>query len=280
MLALILSLAPASAAGARATTVALGAKASPWTDFQEGRVRLLMIEPAMDDQIIRGGIGIRLMPGYKTYWRNPGDSGLPPTFDFAGSRGAQDFNVEFPMPSVFDDGGGGQAWGYKTDVLLPFTARKTGTGPVSIVLKLDFAVCGTTCIPLSADLKLEGGLPAGLEAIEAIGRAESRVPKRLAPADFAAQVRLDSRIPGDNPGFVLEIRHPAAPEDFAVFTESRGYLLVKPPVLLSPGHYRVELKGQLPPGADKSFGPVRLTFGSKKEPREGMLHLDGAGVTQ
>jgi DsbC/DsbD-like thiol-disulfide interchange protein len=265
-LSVLLSLLPAAAAGARA---------SAWVEFREARVRIILIEPAPGESVLRGGIGFRLMPDYKTYWRNPGDSGVPPVFDFAGSKGAGDFAVHFPMPTRFDDGAGGQAWGYKTDIILPFTARRNGNEPIAIALKLDFAVCGTMCIPLVANLRLEVGQPVGLDVIEALARAESRVPKRLPDADFAARVRLEQREAGERPVYTLEIRHEAPPSDFAVFTESRGYLHIKPPVEVSPGLYRVTLKGQPPLGDDKRFGPARLTFGSKKEPYEGVLDLDG-----
>lgn len=257
------------------SALAGGARASAWAEFREARVRLLLIEPAPEDTVIRGGIVIRPMPDYKTYWRNPGDSGVPPMFDFAGSKGASDFEVRFPMPARFDDGAGGQAWGYKTDVILPFSAKKTGNGPLSISLKLDFAVCGTICIPLAANLSLAGGHLVGSDVINAIDRAEARVPRSLSPAEFAARVRVERREAGDSPVFTLEIRHDAELEDFAVFAESRGYLHIKAPVQAAPGRHQVVLKGQRPPGDDKRFGPVRFTFGSNKEPYEGVLDLDG-----
>jgi len=256
-----------------------GARASAWAEFREARVRLLLVEPAPGDTMIRGGIGIRLMPDYKTYWRNPGDSGVPPMFDFAGSKGVGEVEVRFPMPTRFDDGAGGQAWGYKTDIILPFSAKRTGNGPVSLSLKLDFAVCGTMCIPLSANLHLDGGQPVGMEVVEAIARAESRVPKRLSAEEFAARVRVERRDAGERPVYTLHIRHEASVEDFAVFTESRGYLHIKTPVALEAGSFQVVLKGQRPPGDDKSFGPVRFTFGSKKAPYEGVLDLDGTGAS-
>lgn len=256
-----------------------GVRVSPWAEFREARVRLILVEPAPGDSTIRGGIGIRLMPDYKTYWRNPGDSGVPPVFDFSASKGAAEFDVRFPMPTRFDDGAGGQAWGYKSDVILPFVAKRIGQGPVSLALKLDFAVCGTMCIPLAAQLQLEGGQSAGLEVLEAVARAESRVPKRLAPADLAARVQVVKREAGERPIFTLEIRHEASPEDFALFTESRGYLHIKTPIPVASGRYQVVLKGQPPSGSDKGFGPVRLTFGSKKEPYDGLLDLDGNGAS-
>ncbi len=224
-----------------------GARASAWAEFREARVRLLLVEPQPGDTMIRGGIGFRLMPDYKTYWRNPGDSGVPPMFDFAGSKGVSDVEVRFPMPTRFDDGAGGQAWGYKTDIILPFSAKRTGNGPVSLSLKLDFAVCGTMCIPLSASLHLEGGQPVGNEVVEAIARAEARVPKRLSPQDFAARVRIERREQGERPIYTLHIRHDAGAEEFAVFTESRGYLHIKTPVALEAGRFQVVLKGPASP---------------------------------
>lgn len=263
---LLASLAPALAAGARA---------SAWADFREVRVRLLMLESAPGETIIRGGIGIRLQPDYKTYWRNPGDSGVPPVADLSGSEGLSGFELLFPFPSRFDDGAGGHSWGYKRDVILPFTARREGNGPLRLVMKLDFAVCGTMCIPLTAELKLDPGQWQTDDVAASLKRAHERLPKLLPSADLAKSI-IARRVPGaEKPSFELEIRHDGENPDFAVFAEAKGYFHVGDAMQKSPGTYLVKLMGRPSPGAGGKFGPVRLTFGTKNSAYEGVIDLDG-----
>lgn len=259
-------LAPAQAAGARA---------SSWAEFREVRVRLLMLEPAPGDTSIRGGIGIRLEPDFKTYWRNPGDSGVPPMADITGSEGISGFELAFPMPTRFDDGAGGHSWGYKSDIILPFTAKREGNGPIRLVMKLDFAVCGTMCIPLSATLTLAPGQSQPEEVSAALKRAHERLPKLLSPTEMSERVTA-RRVPNaEKPSFELEIRHDADKTEFALFAEARGYFHVADATRKSPGLYLVKLMGRPSPGMGGKFGPVRLTFGTKNNASEGVIDLDG-----
>lgn len=266
-LALLLSgLAPALAGGARA---------SAWAEFREVRVRLLLLDPAPGDTTIRGGIGIRLQPDYKTYWRNPGDSGVPPMVDLAGSEGISGFELAFPFPTRFDDGAGGHSWGYKRDVILPFTARREGSGPIRLVMKLDFAVCGTMCIPLAAQLKLDPGQMQPDEVAASLKRAHERLPKLLSPAEMAGLVTA-RRVPGaEKPSFEIEIRHGGESAEFALFAEAKGYFHVADAMQKEPGTYLVKLMGRPSPGAGGKFGPVRLTFGTKNSAFDGVIDLDG-----
>src|SRR5690349_23436369 len=68
---------------------------------------------------LRAGIEIRLDPGWLTYWRDPGDSGAPPTFDFSGSENVKSVNVLWPAPERIPDGAGGNSIGYRSHVILP-----------------------------------------------------------------------------------------------------------------------------------------------------------------
>src|SRR5271155_4609856 len=70
-------------------------------------------------RLLRAGIEIRLDPGWKTYWRYPGDSGVPPTLDFTGSENVKSVTALWPAPERFSDGAGGHSIGYRGDVVLP-----------------------------------------------------------------------------------------------------------------------------------------------------------------
>ena len=105
---------------------------------------------------MRAGIEIRLDPGWKTYWRYPGDSGVPPTLDFAGSENIKSVTTLWPAPERFADGAGGNSIGYLGDVVLPLRiVPNDATKPSSLHLKLGYAVCGKLCVPAEADLDLD-----------------------------------------------------------------------------------------------------------------------------
>ena len=155
---------------------------SRWDGEPHGSTRLIggaAIKSA-DAKVIRAGIEIRLDPGWKTYWRYPGDSGVPPTLDFAGSQNVKSVTTLWPAPQRFSDGGGGYSIGYHGDVVLPLRVVPNDAGkPSSLRLKLGYAVCGTLCVPAQADLDLTLSGKAGAEE-SALLAAEARVPRRLA----------------------------------------------------------------------------------------------------
>ena len=99
---------------------------------------------------------LTLAPGWKTYWRAPGDSGIPPHFDWSGSRNLAGVGISWPAPSVFREGGV-RTIGYQDTLVLPLTlAAKRPGKPVAVNLSLDIGVCRDICIPaqlsVSADL--------------------------------------------------------------------------------------------------------------------------------
>ena len=84
--------------------------ASPWQRDGHSAVRLLA--GSRSGAVLLGGIAFQLQPGWKTYWRTPGDSGVPPRFDFSKSDNIEAVTVLWPAPTKFDDGAGGHSLGY------------------------------------------------------------------------------------------------------------------------------------------------------------------------
>src|SRR5712671_2953716 len=78
---------------------------SPWQRNAHSAVRLLA--GSRSGAVLLGGIAIQLQPGWHTYWRTPGDSGVPPRFDFSKSDNVEAVAVLYPVPQKFDDGAGG-----------------------------------------------------------------------------------------------------------------------------------------------------------------------------
>ncbi|MFK7836387.1 MAG: protein-disulfide reductase DsbD domain-containing protein [Sulfitobacter sp.] len=90
---------------------------------------------------------IKLAPGWKTYWRTPGDAGIPPQFSWSGSRNLRAASVAWPAPSVFLTAGM-RTIGYTGDVVLPIVLapRKAGA-PITVKANLDIGVCSDICVP-------------------------------------------------------------------------------------------------------------------------------------
>src|SRR5438552_1982164 len=98
-------------------TEALAQDASPWLTDGHSAVRLLA--GSRSGTVLLGGIAFQLQGGWKTYWRTPGDSGVPPRFDFSKSDNIEAVTILWPAPTKFPDGAGGNTLGYQHHVALP-----------------------------------------------------------------------------------------------------------------------------------------------------------------
>src|SRR6185312_6389523 len=101
-----------------AGTMAQAADESPWNEDVRSAIRLIAGSSKAGDAVLRAGIEVKLRPGWKTYWRYPGDSGVPPHFDFSGSENLKNADVLYHAPHLFTDETG-QSLGYKDTVIFP-----------------------------------------------------------------------------------------------------------------------------------------------------------------
>ena len=92
------------------------------------------------------GVRLNLGPGWKTYWKSPGDAGLPTEFDWSGSSNIADAEVNWPAPSRLSILGF-ETIGYTHEVLFPVRIKVRDPGAETrIRLKLAIYACGTICI--------------------------------------------------------------------------------------------------------------------------------------
>src|SRR5262245_22113748 len=159
-------------------TPAMAVDSSRWDNDTRSAVRLVAARTLVQfgAPIMRAGVEVKLQPGWKTYWRYPGDSGVPPVFDFGGSENIRSVTVLWSAPVRCSDGVG-DSIGYKDAVVLPLRVlAKDERKPVMLRLKLDYAVCEQVCVPSKAnvELQLSGGTGVSEELMAA---AEARVPK-------------------------------------------------------------------------------------------------------
>jgi DsbC/DsbD-like thiol-disulfide interchange protein len=148
---------------------------SPWIKDTYSSVRL--IAGSRSGGVLLGGIGFQLEPGWKTYWRTPGDSGVPPRIDFSKSDNVDSVKILWPVPTKFPDGAGGVSFGYKNQVTLPLRIiAKSPDKPVTLRATISYAVCEKLCIPVEAQAELAFVSVASTED-GAISAALDTVPK-------------------------------------------------------------------------------------------------------
>ena len=258
--------------------------ASGWDQEPHTAARLIA-GAAMKDAdatLIRAGVEIKLDPGWHTYWRDPGDSGVPPAFDFSGSGNVKMATVQWPAPMRFPDGAGGQSIGYVDHVILPVVvAPSDAAKQSSLVLKLDYAICNNLCIPAEAKLQLalDGH---GAEDVT-IEKAEVRVPRRveLGPNTGSRTglailgVHREPGTPHDR--VVIHIAAPiGVPVELFVEGPTPDWSLPQPQSSGGEGatrRFTFDLDG-LPPGAKPKDAILTLTAVSADDAIEVPAHLD------
>src|SRR6202046_4300592 len=149
--------------------------ASPWQKGTHSAVRLLA--GSRSGPVLLGGVAVQLDPGWKTYWRTSGDSGVPPRFDFSKSDNIEAVTVLWPAPTKFDDGAGGHSLGYHDQIVLPLRiVAKNADKPVTLRADVNYAVCAKLCIPVEANAELPFTSVASTED-SALFAALDTVPK-------------------------------------------------------------------------------------------------------
>lgn len=149
-----------------AAAALLCAVAAVSADEQPFRVSL--VGDDFDGKAWHTGVLIELDPGWKTYWRMPGESGLAPEFTWTPSVPA-DITVEFPIPGRHADASG-ETIGYDGAVLMPVTVAAAASG-LDLKLDLFFGVCKDICVPARAQASVTLGPmvrdPLGATRVEA-----------------------------------------------------------------------------------------------------------------
>jgi DsbC/DsbD-like thiol-disulfide interchange protein len=238
---------------------ARAADASAWSDDIRSSVRLIAGSHSGAEPRLRAGIEVKLQPGWKTYWRYPGDSGVPPRFDFSGSDNVLRAKVLYPAPHLFTDETGNSI-GYKTNVIFPVQVTPKQPGkPVTLTVKVDYAVCEKLCIPAEGKAELNFGNGASANDA-ALADAEAKVPKPVTAADAG----LSARRVTNSAKPLVDVDLPASGRPTALFVEGPSAEWALPIPMAAQGappgrlHFGFELDG-LPPGVDPK-APFELTF--------------------
>ena len=120
----------------------------------------------------------RLDPGWKTYWRAPGDAGIPPSFTWNRSSNLAGVNVIWPSPKV-SEAGGVRTIGYSDVLILPFRVVPDHAGNIRVSGRMDIGVCSDICVPVEMDFSAE--LPSN------VTRPDPRVAAAVAARPYTAK---------------------------------------------------------------------------------------------
>ncbi|MEK1891545.1 MAG: protein-disulfide reductase DsbD domain-containing protein [Phyllobacterium sp.] len=190
---------------------------SSWTSTPGGKVRIIVDNPTEAAPEVRGAIQINLDPGWKTYWKEPGDAGVPPELDLSASTNIKGYALSFPTPHRFEDGGTQWA-GYKKPVALPFTLTLADPAkPAHFTGHAFLGICETICIPVTAEFDISiDGTPSDALTKTQVSTAFGQLP---APASTAFGVRSVAR-DDDHLDFTADL--PAGDEDIDLFVAGDG----------------------------------------------------------
>jgi DsbC/DsbD-like thiol-disulfide interchange protein len=236
--------------------------ASPWQRDGHSAVRLLA--GSRSGAVLLGGIAFELQPGWKTYWRTPGDSGVPPRFDFSKSENIEAVTILWPAPTKFDDGAGGHSLGYHDQVVLPLRiVAKNADKPVTLRAAVNYAVCAKICIPVEADAELPFTSVASTEDT-ALSAALDTVPKPANIGDPNPLTIRDVRRDGKST-VLVDVAAPSEAREINLFVEgpTPDWSLPVPKLLehSPPGvkRFAFELDG-VPPGTNPEGAALKLTL--------------------
>jgi DsbC/DsbD-like thiol-disulfide interchange protein len=262
------------------TATTAGGDASLWDGDARSAVRLIAGSAPTDRNApLRAGVEIRLKAGWHTYWRYPGDAGVPPHFDFTGSQNLKSAEVRWPAPQSIPEHGL-VVIGYAGRVILPLTVvPRDRAKPVTLKLKLDYAVCEKLCVPAEgrAELSLAGDRSSHDVALTA---AEDRVPRKLALGEGAALAVKSVRREGDpaRPRVIVDVAAPAGAA-VALFAEgpTPDWALPVPAAVAGApaGRHRFafDLDGA-PPSSSLAGARITLTAVAGDEAIEVVTRLD------
>ena len=247
---------------------------SPWQRDEHSAVRLLA--GSRSGAVLLGGIAFQLQSGWKTYWRTPGDSGVPPRFDFSKSENVEAVTVLWPAPTKFDDGAGGHSLGYKNQVVLPLRiVAKNNDKPVTLRAAVNYAVCERLCIPVEANAELAFASVASTED-SALFAALDAVPKPANVGDPNPLTIRDVEREGKST-VVVDVVTPEK-SDVSLFVEGPTPDWALPvPKLLEHGppgveRFAFELDG-LPPGVNPEGAALKFTLAGGERAYEFNVNL-------
>lgn len=190
---------------------------------------------------------LTLKPEWKTYWRAPGDAGIPPQFDWSGSVNVKSVTFHWPSPKLFHSNGM-RTVGYSGDVVLPIeVVPQDPRKPVHLQARVDLGVCKDICVPTSVTLAAE--LPNGGREDVAIRAALGSMPST---AKRAGMQRISCSITPIRDGLRITAQielPPQGREEMVVFEPKLAGVWVSEAEITRQGKVLVAQADMVPPSS-------------------------------
>lgn len=221
-----------------ATAITLGciapaqtfAASSAWSETEGGRIRITALEPS-EDGTIRAVLDVELLPGWKTYWRDPGEAGVPPSLEFEGSTNIKDAVIHFPAPERIKDDY--SVWaGYTYPVAFPITLSQDNAGAASTLEASVFlGLCQSICIPFqtSFSVTVDSKTPANAFEKRLVHKAFMALPEQPGKGFDVVSAKLDK---GDS-RLTLSIALPDGAKEAELFVTGPAGWYFETPRLVS-----------------------------------------------
>jgi len=260
---------------ATALVAAVTGMAPAFADQREHRgdfSALRLMNAGLEDGQWKAGIQITMQPGWKTYWRVPGESGVPPQFDWTATENAGNMHVDMPVPKRFRDDNG-EGIGYQGTVVFPVSVTPAVAGePVRLSLQAFYAVCNDICVPVQAQVSLElSEATASASDRYRLGLIASEMPQQATGGGLSVKALTLVEADG-KPALEVALDGVEDPAATDIFVETGTTAYLRRPELVSQANgaaiYRLIVDG-LPAGTSLKGKPVRLTIAAGKT---GLVH--------
>ncbi len=258
-----IALAAVLSAALAPVSTAASAGDQPTREYSSPYSSLRLLNAGKHDDIWRSGVHITMQEGWKTYWRVPGDGGVPPSFDWSGSDNVASTSVMMPLPHRFTDENG-EGIGYKTEVVFPVDVTpKDPSKPARLDLKIFYAVCNDICVPVQAAVQVD----VEASTVSAADKFRLRVARAAVPVkpesgrlEVTSLKQVDA---GGKRALEVSMTGIKSPAEADIFVEAAGDSYFRKPELISQsgngGTWRIAIDsyGEAVSLAGKS---VRLTI--------------------
>jgi DsbC/DsbD-like thiol-disulfide interchange protein len=196
---------------------------SPWRATYNSKARVVagLAGGPSGSLHLYAGIEIALEPGWKTYWRMPGDAGgIAPTFAFEGSKNLMSATVLYPAPARLSDAAGDSV-GYKSRVVFPVRlVAQNPAEPIELAVQFEYGICREICVPAEVALALTiaGGLSS--PAPDQLAKALAAVPSKASALKPRDPVLVAARVDLATSKVLVDVRYASPTTDADLFVES------------------------------------------------------------
>lgn len=236
-----------------------------WNINDHVDTRLVSVMDAVGDaDSVRLGLHFRMRPGWKIYWRSPGDAGFPPDPDWAGSENMRAVSMAWPAPKRFSIFGL-ETLGYADEVLLPLAVALENPGqPLRLKANIRYLACKDICIPYEAALALD--LPSGTAGPGIESGLVERFAALVPGPDSSGGLSIENAVlinRGKDPVLQLALRSDTGFDAPDVFIEApKDTLFGKPAVVIAESGKRalLEVKGAGATAVDLDGGNFTVTL--------------------